>query len=157
MNFNKAVDIILLHEGGYSKDPSDPGGETNFGISKRSYPDVDMKTITRQDAIVIYRRDYWDKCRIDELPESLRLITFDCAVNQGPKTAITILQSSIGVPVDGVIGSATIAALRACNAPDVLKSVSLRRFKLYYSNKNFAKYGFGWIARLIDVTVESKA
>jgi lysozyme family protein len=86
---------VLAHEGGYTPGlPDDPGGETNFGISKRSYPQLDIKNLSREDAIEIYRRDFWHYDAIED--QALANCVFDCAVNQGPKTASRLLTKSGG-------------------------------------------------------------
>jgi len=89
MNFDIAFDRLMGHEGGYVNNPNDPGGETNWGISKRSYPDVDIKNLTREDAKVIYKRDYWDKIDGDHLPLSIAFQLFDFAVNSSVDTALS--------------------------------------------------------------------
>jgi len=112
-DFERAIPIILKAEGGYVNNPNDPGGETNFGISKRSYPDVDIKNLTVDQASAIYRSDYWIAARCEDLPWPLSLVHFDCAVNQGVARAARLLQHSVGVTEDGVIGPQTIAAAAA--------------------------------------------
>jgi lysozyme family protein len=92
VSFDEIIDITLKHEGGYVHDPKDLGGETNFGIAKRFYPDVDIKNLSKDEAKDIYRRDYWDRNKIEELDEELRHIFFDMCVNQGRGTAVKILQ-----------------------------------------------------------------
>ena len=82
-NFNLALTFSLRWEGGYSFDKEDPGGETKFGISKRAYPDVDIKSLTRQEAELIYKRDYWDKIGADKMDKQLSIVCFDSAVNCG--------------------------------------------------------------------------
>src|ERR1044072_8557468 len=94
--FKSAVEIILAHEGGYSFDPRDPGGETNFGISKRQYPNLNIKDLTRERAKAIYFSDYWNKVRGDSLPFGVALVAFDYAVNAGVSTAIKALQRVSG-------------------------------------------------------------
>ena len=108
--FDDIIEITLHHEGGYVNDPNDLGGETNFGIAKRFYPDVDIKNLTKDKAKDIYRRDYWDKNKVDEMPEQLRHIYFDMCVNQGKGTAVKVLQrlwSRTGLKVDGGLGAKT--------------------------------------------------
>jgi lysozyme family protein len=68
--FDDLIGRVLTHEGGYVSDPRDPGGETRFGIAKRSYPNVDIKALTRDDAIAIYRRDFWVRVQGDKLPRA---------------------------------------------------------------------------------------
>jgi lysozyme family protein len=93
-NIDKAVDFVLSIEGGYVHDPSDPGGETKYGISKRSYPSLDIPSLTVEDAKSIYKRDYWDRCNCDHLERGMDIAVFDCAVNMGVGAAKTILQTS---------------------------------------------------------------
>jgi len=90
----KAIEFVLQHEGGYSNDPADPGGETHWGISKRAYPKLDIKNLTREQAISIYFNDYWIKSGADELFYPMDIIVFDCAVNMGLSRAKVLLQES---------------------------------------------------------------
>ena len=94
-NFDRAIDFVLRHEGGYVNDPRDPGGETNFGISRRAYPTLDIKNLTKEQATGIYRKDYWDKVGGDILPWPWDLILFDTAVNQGVAWAIRFFVPSM--------------------------------------------------------------
>jgi lysozyme family protein len=155
MNFDRAIEHILSFEGGYSLDPHDPGGETNFGISKRAYPDADIKNLTRVQAIAIYQRDYWDSLKMLLMPERLRLCLFDCAVNQGRDKAIKILQAAVGVEADGVIGPQTLNAARAYNAVDALHNMVLARLAHYSKLNTWPRYGVGWTKRLLSVTIAS--
>ena len=77
MKFDDAIGIVLKHEGGYVNDKNDPGGETRYGISKRAYPDLDIKNLTISQATEIYKKDYWVKGKCDKVPPKLRLIYFD--------------------------------------------------------------------------------
>lgn len=83
MTFPAAVDFVLKWEGGYTNDPNDPGGETHWGISKRSYPMLDIKNLSRNGAITIYRQDYWEPIGADALDPPMALCAFDAAVNCG--------------------------------------------------------------------------
>jgi lysozyme family protein len=147
MSFQECLDFVFRHEGGYVNDPRDPGGETKYGISKRAYPDLDIKALTPELAARIYRRDYWDTCRCDALPPGLALMVFDAAVNQGQGTAIRMLQAAASVPVDGRVGPMTI---RAAGLDIGLPAFYSQRRERYEANKNFAIYGRGWIRRLDD-------
>jgi lysozyme family protein len=133
-------------EGGYSNDPDDPGGETKFGISKRSYPNLDIARLTRAGAEEIYRRDFWDKCRCDELALPIALALFDSAVNQGPRKAIRLLQQALKVSDDGVIGDETIGAAAGAVPREVLIQFLSRR-AIEYARGN-PKYQRGWFVRL---------
>ena len=118
--FEKAVEIVLAHEGGFVDHPADGGGATNFGISSRYHPDVDVEHLTREDAIGIYWESYWLGRNYDRLPERIGIKIFDLAVNMGKKNAVSVLQRALRaveiiVSIDGVIGPETIgAAARAC-------------------------------------------
>ena len=151
-DFHRAVQIILDHEGGYVDHPDDPGGATNFGISQRAYPLIDIKNLTKKEAVDIYRRDFWDACRCDEINWPLNLYLFDSAVNQGVGTAITTLQRTLGVRLDGVIGPATLAAANAARAS--IGSDFMAERALAYSRLSlFGVFGRGWLRRLFK-TVE---
>lgn len=145
MSFTKSLSFVLSHEGGYVNDQRDPGGETNFGISARAYPWLDIKSLTRDDAAAIYRWDYWDACRCDDLPPAVALMVFDASVNQGVGAATRMLQAAASVPVDGRIGPQTI---RASALAPVLPAFYEQRRDRYEANKNFAIYGKGWLRRL---------
>lgn len=105
-----AIAFVLKQEGGYTLDVNDNGGETNFGISKRSYPNEDIRNMTEARAREIYQKDFWQALRCDELPFPLDFIMFDASVNQGDGAAPRMLQIALGVTVDGVIGEKTITA-----------------------------------------------
>lgn len=83
-SFDAAVALVLAHEGGYSNDPADPGGETNFGISKRAYPSLDIFLLTKDTATGIYRSDYWTPAMESAPTQAVANCALDCAVNQGP-------------------------------------------------------------------------
>src|SRR5271166_7021852 len=106
-----AVQFTLVREGGYSNDPDDPGGETNFGISKRYHPDVDIKNLTVEGAQQIYWTDYWLKASCDKLPPDVAFVLFDYAVLPGIGSASKALQNLVKVKADGEIGPATLAAV----------------------------------------------
>jgi lysozyme family protein len=110
---NPIIDFILRHEGGYVNDRDDPGGETKFGISKRSYPHLDIKSLTRKQAAEIYERDFYNKVRGDDLPVWLALMVTDFSVNAGIGTAVKTLQRVVGETDDGIIGKKTIAACKS--------------------------------------------
>src|SRR6202012_1283339 len=112
VSFARAGANVIKTEGCNVNNPLDPGGETAFGISKRAYPNLDIKNLTQQEATEIYSRDYWDPIRGDELPDSVSFALLDFAVNSGVATSIRCLQRAVNVSVDGVLGPQTIAACR---------------------------------------------
>lgn len=94
MGFDRAVAFVLDREGGYVNDPKDRGGETKYGISKRAHPALDIKNLTKDDAIAIYRRDYWDGLKCDDLDSQLAFVVFDTAVNMGKGRALALLSQT---------------------------------------------------------------
>lgn len=148
MSFEHAVEFVLLWEGGHTKDNRDPGGETNFGISKRAYPDIDIKALTRDAAISIYRQDYWNACRCDELPPPLALLMLNAAVNMGPAAAIRGLQRALRVTIDGQLGPQTMAAVKGLQARHLTREFAVACAIRYFGTANFDVYGKGWIRRL---------
>lgn len=146
--FDNSLSAVLKWEGGYVNDPRDPGGETKYGISKRAYPDLDIKSLTPEMAARIYRRDYWDACRCDALPPGLALLVFDAAVNQGVNAAVRMLQSAAHVAVDGKPGPQTI---KAAQLSAVLPDMYEERKARYERSAGWPIYGRGWINRLNDI------
>ena len=156
-NFEACMTAVFKHEGGYVNDPHDPGGETNLGISKRSYPKEDIRNMTRARAAQIYRRDFWDKLRCDELPAGLDLVAFDAAVNSGPSRGAKWLQQALGVAVDGKVGLATIGAAKNTYTPAaVLRAVGFRRAFLK-TLPTWERYKNGWTKRLDSVEAVASA
>ncbi len=156
--FEDIIEITLHHEGGYVNDPNDLGGETNFGIAKRFYPDVDIKNLTKDEASDIYRRDYWVRNRVEELPENLRHIFFDMCVNQGRGTAVKILQRACNakgadLAVDGGFGPGTKGAIESYKPS--LDRVRCYRLKHYYDLVNKRpeqeRFLYGWYKRAISI------
>ncbi|QDP47842.1 MAG: putative glycosyl hydrolase [Prokaryotic dsDNA virus sp.] len=156
MAFQEAVEIVLKHEGGYVNDPKDPGGETNFGISKKAFPDVDIKNLTRSDAIKIYYDHYWKLSKVEILPESLWNIYFDMAVNMGKRRACKILQQACNhknkekIEVDGLLG------INTANASKFVEAERVRSFRVrYYADlvsrkPTLDKFWFGWYRRALS-------
>jgi|TARA_B100000287_G_scaffold297929_1_gene281091 lysozyme family protein len=159
--FDEIIEVVLEHEGGYVDDPKDPGGETNFGIAKRSHPDVDIKNLTKEGAKEIYKEVYWDGNKVESLPDDLWHIYFDMCVNQGKGRAVKILQQAANakganLKVDGGLGPKTIAAVEVA----LLGSNGLRRVRAYrvkyYADlvtrkPDLEKFYFGWFNRALDV------
>jgi lysozyme family protein len=158
ISFDEIIEVTLHHEGGYVHDPKDLGGETNFGIAKRFYPDVDIKNLTEEDAKEIYKQDYWVKNRVEELPENLRHIFFDMCVNQGRGTAVRILQrvcnaKGANLAIDGGMGPGTMDAINTYKPS--MERVRCYRLKHYYDLVNKKpeqeRFLFGWFKRAISI------
>lgn len=148
MNFDKAFERLIGHEGGYVNDPRDPGGETKFGISKRSYPAEDIKGLTLERAKAIYRRDFWGVAGCDAVPDAIKFDLFDMAVNSGPVTAIKTLQRSAGVTPDGLLGPITLQALNSTPAPRLVARFNGNRLDFMTDLKTWPVFGKGWAKRV---------
>ena len=155
-DFNDIIEVVLHHEGGYVNDPKDQGGETNFGIAKRSHPDEDIKNLTKEDAKRIYYQDYWMKNRVPQLPDELKHIYFDMCVNQGRGRAVKILQQAanakgVELKVDGGLGPKTLSAMKGVE----LQRVRAYRVKYYADlvtrKPDLEKFYFGWFRRALEV------
>lgn len=153
--FGRAVAAVLRHEGGYVLDGLDPGGETNFGISKRAYPDLDIRNLKRADAEAIYYTDYWLPAECDKYPDAVAFVVFDCAVNQGVSTAKRLLQTAVGVPADGVIGVLTLARITPPRSRDIVRDITLLRIQRYQQSPVYARFARGWLRRAITVAMEA--
>lgn len=147
MNFDVAFDRLMGNEGGYVNDPADPGGETNWGISKRSYPNVDIKALTRDQAKAIYRRDFWDRIHADEMYDGVAFQALDFAVNSGIETAVRKLQRAVGVADDGHWGPKTQAAAAAMSETDIIMRFVAERLDFWTSLSTWPNFGRGWARR----------
>lgn len=155
MQFEEAVKIILYHEGGLVDHAKDPGGLTNFGISQRAYPQLDIRNLTPEIASEIYRSDYWDRFKVGELPPALRLAVFDSAVNQGGTAALGLLQAALGLEVTGKPSPALTEKAASVSSALVLKKFIFLRWQRYAKHKNFSTFAAGWARRLLDISLES--
>jgi lysozyme family protein len=155
VRFDDVFERVVGREGGYVNDPRDPGGETKFGISKRQYPDTDIKGLTLEKAKEIYLRDYWDKVRADDLPEPVDEFLFDFAVNSGVERAAQSLQGAVGALRDGAIGPKTIELAGKKPPLETLRLVFVDRAMVFALNPNDKLYGRGWFARLFDLTLRA--
>lgn len=162
-NFEGAVEDLLALEGRYVNDVGDPGGETNFGISKRSYPELDIKNLTREHAIEIYRRDWWLHFGFDRIhhPEIAAKV-FVLAVHMGINAAVKCLQRAINgcsggsipiLEVDGVLGPKTLAAVNHQNIWLHVRTLMMALLRLeaikYYLEIGTFRYLAGWIRRAL--------
>lgn len=148
MDYDRAFEKVIGHEGGYVNDPRDPGGETKYGISKRAYPNINIRALTLDQAKSIYKRDYWDRCHCDQLPVIVRFHVFDAAVNSGVKQASIWLQRAVGADADGIVGVRTVAAARAANPERVISHITGQRLSFMADLKNWSAHGRGWAKRL---------
>lgn len=161
-NFDPCMREVFSHEGGYVHHPSDPGGETNMGISKRSYPREDIRGMTQARASQIYRRDFWDKVRADEMPDGLDLVAFDASVNSGVSRGARWLQVGLGFPPpeqDGRVGPNTVG--RAQSATDgvkvIQKACAARMGFLRGLKSLWTTFSRGWTRRVASVEATAVA
>ena len=150
MNIEDALRILLRHEGGYVNHTDDPGGETNYGITravalKHGYTGS-MATLPLSVATDIYRKSYWAPIKADQIPDNLRFHVFDAAVNSGPAQAIKWLQQCAGTAVDGVVGPKTLEA--AAKVTPAQYSATRLRFMTGLST--WQTFGKGWARRICD-------
>lgn len=164
--FLKFVDNVLITEGGYVDDPRDPGGETKFGISKRRYPALDIKNLTRDEAVNLYYTDFWamysyGKIKDDRIAEKV----FSLCVNMGAATAHTLLQIAVNsaylqmkrqgwegfasIHVDGIIGAETIDAINQFSDPQLILDKYRIRAARYYLSLNKQRFERGWLIRAL--------
>lgn len=155
--FSMAINKILAQEGGYVCDPDDPGGETKFGISRRSYPDLDIENLTRDEAIAIYHQDWWQKYGYEAIEDpDLAAKIISLAVNMGPGTAHTHLQLAVMktsdkiIKLDGIIGPQTISAVNSHPSPRLLLAELKLMVIKYYADINNPTFLRGWIYRALD-------
>jgi len=159
-NYDKCLETILHHEGGYVNHSEDPGGETNMGVTKRVYEDFggtkDMKDLEFDDVAPIYKQNYWDRVKGDELPSGLDLCVFDFGVNAGTGRAAKYLQTMIGTTADGGIGPNTLKALgnyiEDVGVEAAITEYQSRRQDYYESLPTFDTFGKGWSRRVRETT-----
>jgi len=159
-NYDKCLETILHHEGGYVNHPEDPGGETNLGVTKRVYQEwggtKDMKDLTFDDVAPIYRKNYWDKMKCEDLPSGLDLCVFDFGVNAGPGRAAKYLQTLIGTVADGGIGPNTLAKLKEytdeTGVKETITNYQNERQSYYEKLSTFKTFGRGWTRRVEETT-----
>lgn len=147
VNFDTAFDRLMVNEGGYVNNPNDPGGETKYGISKRSYPDVDIANLTVDQAKAIYKRDFWDAGHMDMLDPDLAFQVFDFAVNSGIQTALRKLQKAAGVPEDGHIGPITLAAINRVKTAVLVIRFIAERLDYWTHLSHWNDFGRDWAMR----------
>lgn len=157
-HFDDALKILLKLEGGYSDDANDPGGKTRYGITeavaRRHGYLGEMRALPLDLASEIYRADYWDACRCDDLPWPLALYVFDAAVNQGRTAAITLLQHALNTTQDGLIGANTLRLARASTPWHAARFLALRASR-YTETRGFERFGQGWFTRLFEIAMEA--
>ena len=162
-NWEKSFQMVLKHEGGFVNNPKDPGGMTNLGVTKKVWEEfvgheVDeaaMRALTPDLVKPLYKKNYWDKIKGDELPAGLDYAAYDLAVNSGTGRAAKYLQQIAGVPADGVIGPKSLEAIKGCNPEESVEALCGMRLDFLKRLPTWDTFGKGWGRRVEEV--EAKA
>jgi len=162
-NFEQCLAYVLQSEGGYVDNPADPGGATNLGCTKvvweafvgHEVTKTDIKNLTPNDVMPLYRKRYWDAVRGDDLPHGVDYAVFDFAINSGTGRAIKALQKVLGATPDGQIGPNTLSLLEAANHRDVASQICEARLEYLQALSTWPTFGRGWRSRV--ATVEDRA
>lgn len=157
MTFDQAFHQLLGHEGGYSDHKADPGGATMWGVTERvaranGYTGP-MRSLPVDVAKAIYKRDYWDAVRADEVPTAIRYSLFDGAVNSGVKQSVKWLQRALGVSDDGAIGPKTLAAAQAADGQALKAKMLGARLQFMTDLPSWPSFGRGWARRVASLLV----
>lgn len=155
----KCIPLILKHEGGFVNHPHDPGGATNKGITLATFRRfikprgtvADLRRLSTAQAVVVYKRRYWDAVCADLLPVDVDYAVADFAVNSGPARAARYLQSVVGASADGRVGPRTIAAVRAMPPEKVIETLCDRRLAFLRRLRTWRTFGKGWSRRVAEV------
>jgi len=154
-NFDKCLAMVLKHEGGFVDHPKDPGGATNMGVTLGTYEQwmgrsvtiAEMKALTADDVAPIYRKNYWDRVRGDDLPSGVDWSVFDWAVNSGPSRSAKALQKIVMVTRDGAIGPKTLYAVANQEPDKIIDAMHTARQRFYERLSTFDTFGRGWSRR----------
>lgn len=158
VNFDKSLEYVLAHEGGYVNHPKDPGGATNKGVTQKTYNDYlrrvgvsprSVKFISDDEVKSIYERQYWDVLKCDELPSGVDYAVFDFGVNSGPSRSAKFLQRIVGAKQDGIIGSETIGLVKSLDPKKVIEDLCEMRMNFVRGLSTFDTFGRGWTRRIM--------
>jgi len=154
-NFDKCLSMLLHHEGGFVNHPKDPGGMTNLGVTKAVYDkwigrestEQEMRDLTFMDVAPIYKKNYWDRCKCDQLPSGADWSVFDWAVNSGTGRASKAMQKIVGAKQDGAIGPKTLQMIANEKAEFLVERMYDQRQSFYEKLNTFETFGRGWTRR----------
>ena len=157
-NFEKSLELVLQHEGGYINHPSDPGGMTNLGVTQRvweawvgySVDEKEMRSLTKELVAPLYKSRYWDAVHGDQLPSGADYLAFDFAVNAGAFRCIKTIQRALNITADGIIGPVTIKAIQDTNAEEFINNFTDAKENFYKGLANFQTFGRGWLNRVAE-------
>ena len=154
-NFNKCLEMVLEHEGGYVNNENDRGGMTNLGVTRRVYEDwvdrpvseQEMRDLTPEDVAPIYRKNYADRIHFDSLPSGLDWACLDWAINSGASRPAKAIQRAVGATADGVIGPKTLQLVAEKDPKFIIDYVYTVRQAFYKGLDDFKHFGRGWSRR----------
>ncbi|GHC17629.1 hypothetical protein GCM10010082_06100 [Kushneria pakistanensis] len=154
MTFSEAFERLIGHEGGYVNHPNDPGGETRWGITKRTAREAgyrgDMRDLTRERAREIYLTAYWLRARCDQYDGAIGYQLFDIAVNSGIGNAIRMLQRAADVADDGIVGPITLDAINGHDTLSLIVLLNAERQAFYTRLSTWPTFGKGWSRRVAE-------
>ena len=160
--FDQCFERVVSSEGGFQNDPKDRGnwtsgvigsGElrgTKYGISAMSYPNIDIKNLTLENAKDVYEKDWWDRLKLERFSKAVAFQIFDAAVNHGASSAVKMVQRAVGVVADGVVGEKTISAIRKIDPDDFVLKFLAERIEFFTKVSTFSVYGRGWMNRVAE-------
>ena len=162
-NWDKCFQLVLKNEGGFVNNPKDPGGMTNLGVTKavweayvgRTVDEAEMRALTPDMVKPLYKKNYWDKIKGDDLPDGVDYAAYDLAVNSGTGRAAKYLQQIAGVPVDGVLGPQSMDAIKACNPEETVDAICDMRLDFLQKLPTWETFGKGWGRRVQEVKAAS--
>ena len=158
-NFDKSLQLVLSHEGGFVNHPRDPGGATNKGVTLQTFRRFfgpsktvdDLRAISSEQLAHVYRSGYWEKCRCDQLPGGVDYAVFDVAVNSGPGRAAKFVQAIVGATQDGAIGPNTLELVGTQDAAKLINTLCDLRLAFLKGLSTFDAFGKGWTRRVSEV------
>ncbi len=165
--FEAVKPLLFAHEGGYVDHPDDPGGATNLGITigtlsawrGRRVTKDEVRRLTREEATQIYKAQYWDSVKGDDLPAGVDYCVYDYSVNSGPGRAARELQRVVGAGVDGIVGVETLARVKDCGKTpiQIINEICDRRLAFMKRLRTWKTFGKGWSRRVSDVRLKAKS
>ena len=158
-NFQKSLALLLKSEGGFVNHPSDPGGMTNLGVTRRAWEsyvqrqvdEAEMRGLTPEIVAPFYKARYWDACKCDQLPLGVDYAVFDFAVNAGVSRASKTMQAALGTAADGIVGPATLGVAVNADPDEFLEKFSAAKEHFYRGLQTFDVFGKGWLRRVSEV------
>jgi lysozyme family protein len=158
--YDEALRRLLVHEGGYSNHPSDPGGPTNFGITIFDYRKYinsngtasDVRNMSVQQAKAIYKSKYWNAMRCDDLPPGVDYAIFDYGVNSGTGRAPKVLKRVLGIDAsNSTVTSEVISAAKKRDAKALVEAICNERLRFLQALRTWPTFGAGWGRRVKEV------